>query len=151
MTFETGLKQPQDDIYRTRRILAQILATTVKVMLVFEFGCCFSFSTILLPALRHESKEHNANETLSITDTQASYLGGVVFIFEPIGSILSAFITDSLGRKRAMMIVTIPYAIAWFMMYNAGSVAEIFVANSLLGFGIGLMEAPIMTYVGEIW
>lgn len=45
-----------------------------------------------------------------------------------------------------MMIVNVPYALAWFMMYNASSVAEIFIANSLLGFGIGLMEAPIMTY-----
>lgn len=50
-----------------------------------------------------------------------------------------------------MMIVNIPYTIAWFMMYNASSVVDIFIANALLGFGIGLMEAPIMTYVGEIW
>lgn len=49
-----------------------------------------------------------------------------------------------------MMIVNVPNAIAWFMMYNASSVVEIFIANALLGFGLGLMEAPIMTYVGEI-
>lgn len=50
------------------------------------------------------------------------------------------FSVDYLGRRRTMMIVNIPYALAWFMMYNASSVWQIFVANSLLGFGIGLME-----------
>lgn len=46
-----------------------------------------------------------------------------------------------------MMVVNIPYAVAWLMMFNASSIVEIFIANSLLGFGIGLMESSIMTYV----
>lgn len=59
--------------------------------------------------------------------------------------------TDSLGRKSAMMIVNIPLVIAWFMMYNATSIWEIYVATILLGFGAGLMESPVLTYVAEIW
>lgn len=55
--------------------------------------------------------------------------------------------TDYMGRRRAMMVVNIPYAVAWAMMFNASSIVEIFIANSLLGFGIGLMESSIMTYV----
>lgn len=50
-----------------------------------------------------------------------------------------------------MMIVNIPSSIAWFLLYRANSVAEIFLANSMLGLSVGLMEAPIMTYIGEIW
>lgn len=51
--------------------------------------------------------------------------------------------TDALGRKSAMMIVNIPLVVAWFMMYNASSVWEIFIANILLGLGAGLMESPV--------
>lgn len=58
---------------------------------------------------------------------------------------------DPVGRKRGMMLVNIPLVIAWFMMYNATSVCQIFVANSLLGLGVGLMESPVITYIGEIW
>lgn len=57
------------------------------------------------------------------------------------------FGADFLGRRRAMMVVCVPYAVAWFLMFKANSIVNIFIANSLLGFGIGLMEAPIMTYV----
>lgn len=47
---------------------------------------------------------------------------------------------DPVGRKRGMMIVNIPLIIGWLMMYNASSVWQIFVANSLLGLSVGLME-----------
>lgn len=59
-------------------------------------------------------------------------------------------VLDYLGRKRAMMIVNIPIAIAWILMYQSNSVLQIFIANSLLGLSVGLMEAPIMTFLGEI-
>lgn len=49
-----------------------------------------------------------------------------------------------------MMIVNIPLAIAWLIMYQSNSVSQIFIANSLLGLSVGLMEAPIMTFLGEI-
>lgn len=35
-------------------------------------------------------------------------------------------------------------------MYRAASVTEIFIAYALLGFTVGFVEAPILTYVGEI-
>lgn len=53
--------------------------------------------------------------------------------------------------KVAMMVVNLPLVIAWFLMYSASSVWQIFIANILLGLGAGLMETPIITYVGEIW
>lgn len=43
-----------------------------------------------------------------------------------------------------MMVVNIPFAIAWFMMYQASHVSHLFIANSLLGLSVGLMEAPVM-------
>lgn len=61
-----------------------------------------------------------------------------------------SYITDALGRRRAMLIVNIPFIIAWFMMYRATSVVELFLGYGLLGFGVGLTEAPIITYIGEI-
>ncbi|XP_055326069.1 facilitated trehalose transporter Tret1-like [Sitodiplosis mosellana] len=49
-----------------------------------------------------------------------------------------------------MILVNVPLIIAWFLMYTAGSVWQIFVANILLGLGVGLMESPVITYIGEI-
>lgn len=56
-----------------------------------------------------------------------------------------------MGRKRAMLFVNIPHLLGWFLLYFATSLTDIFIGMSLLGLGVGLMEAPIITYVGEIW
>lgn len=77
--------------------------------------------------------------------------GSIGYICEPLGSVVSGWISEPLGRKRAMLVVNIPHLIAWLLLYNATELWHIFLANILLGLGVGLMEAPILTYVGEIW
>lgn len=64
---------------------------------------------------------------------------------------IQSFFSDSMGRKRGMMIVNIPLTIAWIIMYNANEIWHIFLANVLLGLGGGLAESPVLTYIGEVW
>lgn len=49
-----------------------------------------------------------------------------------------------------MLVSNIPFIIAWIMMYNASEVWHILLANTLMGFAIGLMQPPVITYIGEI-
>lgn len=74
----------------------------------------------------------------------------MAFICQPIGSILSGVIVEKLGRKRAMMVVNLPHIAAWLLLYFATNLEMVFIANLLLGLGVGFMEAPVITYVGEI-
>lgn len=50
-----------------------------------------------------------------------------------------------------MIVVNIPFAIAWLLLYYATDVWMILVAITLMGLAIGLMESPVITYIGEIW
>lgn len=109
---------------------------------------------------------------LSFALRRRTRIGSLVYVCEPFGSILSAFITgsrsenvhsnfgelfflnqniDSLGRKWAMIVVNAPFAIAWLLLYYANDVWMILVAITLMGLAIGLMESPVITYIGEIW
>lgn len=76
--------------------------------------------------------------------------GSIAFLAQPIGSMLSGILTERLGRRRAMMLVNIPHIAAFLLLTYASSLAEVYVAALLLGLGVGFMEAPIITYVGEI-
>jgi MFS family permease len=105
--------------------------------------------TIVIPALRG-LKNRAPDETLFFTAVQASWFGSIAYICQPVGSVLSGIVLEPLGRKKSMILVNIPHIIAWFMLYFAGSLEEIYIAAVLLGLGIGFMEAPIVTYVGEI-
>lgn len=77
--------------------------------------------------------------------------GSLSFICQPIGSALSGWLTDPIGRKRALFVVNFPHIIAWALLYFSTTMTEVYVASVLLGLGTGLTEAPIITYIGEIW
>lgn len=50
-----------------------------------------------------------------------------------------------------MILANIPYIISWVLLYFSTTKVQIFFAESLVGFGAGLLEAPVITYIGEIW
>lgn len=128
----------------------QILASTIKNFLLLDLGLSVAFPTIVIPALTGHGNSYNADEYLRLSPSDASWFGSIAYICQPVGSLLSGWISEPLGRKRAMFFVNIPHVIAWIMMYNAATIGEVFAANVMLGLGVGLMEAPIITYVGEI-
>lgn len=71
-------------------------------------------------------------------------------IAHPIGSILSGPLCDKIGRRKAILMVSIPIFIAWIMLGFAQSFPVVCVGFMLLGFCMGLKEAPALTYVSEI-
>ncbi|XP_055308983.1 facilitated trehalose transporter Tret1-like [Sitodiplosis mosellana] len=139
-----------EKVSRFRRILPQFIATTVKNLLLTDLGLITTFPSILIPALTGISNEHNRNEFITITPSEASWLGSICYLLQPFGSLLSILITDSLGRKRSMIIVNLPLAIGWFMVYQGDVFWKIISGYALLGLGVGMMEAPLITYLGEI-
>ncbi|PNF29285.1 hypothetical protein B7P43_G08957 [Cryptotermes secundus] len=48
-----------------------------------------------------------------------------------------------------MILVNIPFLAGWLLYCFSTSITTLFTANIILGMGIGFMEAPIMTYLGE--
>ncbi|XP_055302588.1 facilitated trehalose transporter Tret1-like [Sitodiplosis mosellana] len=144
--------QPNDgEISRFRRILPQFIACIVKNMLIVNTGSTYAVPAILIAAMTGVPNEHNRNEYISITPVHASWLGAMSYLIQPIGSLLSILITDSLGRKRSMVLVNIPFALGWFMLHQGDAVWKIFTGCASFGLAAGLMEAPLITYLGEIW
>lgn len=58
-----------------RRVLAQVLASSAKNLLVFNFGLAITFPTILIPALSGLNTSLNPNETLTITPNESTWIG----------------------------------------------------------------------------
>nr|CAD7441640.1 unnamed protein product [Timema bartmani] len=86
----------------------------------------------------------------SLTQPMYLCLGSINLICVPLGCLLSGSLTQPLGRKRAMMLVNIPFIAAWIMFHYASSVGMLYTSLALTGFGGGLLEAPVLTYVAEI-
>ncbi|XP_063709503.1 facilitated trehalose transporter Tret1-like [Culicoides brevitarsis] len=150
MESEYFKKQPNvKPISAFRRILPQVFASAAQNLLILDLAMAMNFPTIAIPALRG-IRNRDIDEVITFTETHASWFASMAFICQPIGSILSGVIVEKLGRKRAMIVVNLPHIAAWLMLYFAQSIEMVFVANLLLGLGVGFMEAPVITYVGEI-
>ncbi|PNF40881.1 hypothetical protein B7P43_G15378, partial [Cryptotermes secundus] len=68
----------------------------------------------------------------------------------PVGSIASGFLVTWLGRKRSLMLITLPYLLSCVLVSTAPSVSVLFIANVVVGMTVGLTEAPLNSYFGEI-
>ncbi|KAG8336497.1 hypothetical protein J6590_043061 [Homalodisca vitripennis] len=75
---------------------------------------------------------------------------GIIFGVQPLGSVLSGYLSEVLGRKRSMMLVAVPQLIGWLLMYFSQDLLMIYISGFMMGFSIGFMEAPSLSYVGEI-
>ncbi|KAJ9574449.1 hypothetical protein L9F63_008375 [Diploptera punctata] len=146
MTEEAGgkMEEPVKAAGRFRTALPQVLASTAKNMILLDLGMTVAFPTIVIPAL------HNTADALSLNNEQTSWFGSIMFICQPVGSVLSGLLLEHLGRKNAMILVNIPHMLGWCMFYFANSVTMLYVSTVIMGLGVGFMEAPIITYVGEI-
>ncbi|XP_054271113.1 facilitated trehalose transporter Tret1-2 homolog [Macrosteles quadrilineatus] len=127
-----------------RQALPQVLASTAKNLILLDLGMTVAFPTIVIPVLL------NAKTGLSFTTSQASWFGSIGFICQPLGSVLSGIVLEPLGRKYSMLLVNVPHIIGWYLFYSASSLFTMFTAIIIMGLGVGFMEAPIITYVGEI-
>lgn len=147
-------------------------------MIIFNFGEVVAIPSIVIPSLIGLSTNLNPNETVHFTASETSWLcelfeessdfyfavckeelinicvwiipASFLHIAHPIGSLLSGPMCDSIGRRKAMMLISIPLFFAWVMLGFAQSFPIICFGFVLLGFCMGLKEAPVKIYVSEI-
>ncbi|XP_069690284.1 facilitated trehalose transporter Tret1-like [Periplaneta americana] len=144
-------------VSRFREVLPQILAMSAANLVAMHMAITFFFTTNVIAALHKSPQDfnsteemYNATEGLFMDDTYASWFGGLPYICQPIGSFASGFLVTWFGRKRSLMLVCVPHVISCVLISTAPSLAVLFLANVIIGITVGLTEAPISSYSGEI-
>lgn len=140
-------------------------------------GMVIAISSIVIPSVIGMSNQLNPDETLHMTADDASWLGkthhlclqfsisfaslsekiipndclaaSFLYIVQPIGNLLSGFLTESWGRKGAIFTINVIPAIAWILLPNAQSQYMVYFGFSLIGIWNGLISAAHV-YSSEI-
>uniref|UniRef100_A0AAR5PL19 Major facilitator superfamily (MFS) profile domain-containing protein n=1 Tax=Dendroctonus ponderosae TaxID=77166 RepID=A0AAR5PL19_DENPD len=147
MTVESAKSSPQaQTISALRRALPQILAVSVKNVLLFVFGMSLGFPTILIPNL----SGGDPDEKIVLGVDAISWIGSVNLLCVPLGCFLSGYVTQPFGRRRSMQFVTVPFLAAWLIFQYATEPWHVFLALCITGFSGGLLEAPTLTYLAEV-
>ncbi|CAL7942106.1 unnamed protein product [Xylocopa violacea] len=111
---------------------------------MITFGSTLGFSTILIPELQKENTE------IPVTMEELTWISSLNLFLVPIGCFASGPLSQLIGRKRTMMLTTIPFTLAWATFYYSWTVEMLFLALAMTGLTGGLLEAPVMTYVAEV-
>ncbi|KAJ2954361.1 hypothetical protein O0L34_g2623 [Tuta absoluta] len=129
-----------------RTAFPQIIAVSVKNLLLLGYGMTLGFTTILIPAV----KDPKNGEILHLENSEISWISSINLIVVPLGCALSGVVTTPLGRRRAMQLVNVPFLVAWLLFHFARTTSHLYGALCLTGLAGGLLEAPVLTYVAEI-
>ncbi|XP_076270179.1 facilitated trehalose transporter Tret1-like isoform X2 [Rhynchophorus ferrugineus] len=135
------------EVSRFRQCFPQVLAVMVKNILMMVFGMSLGMPTILIARL---SDRNDASETISVEDGGISWLGSLNFLSVPVGCLLSGLLTQPIGRKRSMQLISMLFFVAFFLFYMASEAWHVFLALAMCGITGGLLEAPTLIYVVEI-
>ncbi|XP_075986714.1 facilitated trehalose transporter Tret1-like [Anticarsia gemmatalis] len=85
-----------------------------------------------------------------ITEAQASWVASLVYIGVILGPYIGSFISNSKGRRPALLVGGILTALGFIIMAFAHHLAVIFAARIVMGLGSGLLHLMNLVYLGEI-
>ena len=122
----------------------QFLANFTVNLVTMDLSIILNYSTVVIATL------HHAEGDLSLDDNKASWMGSIAYICQPLGSICSGIMVEKLGRKRSLLVINVLYFIAWLLLYTAPNFTFLLIANFVIGVSVGLTEAPLVNYGGEI-
>lgn len=74
-----------------------------------------------------------SNSKIPITNDQGTWIASLLAIGAIIGAVPSGIIADKLGRKKAAIIIAVPYIISWLLVVFAQNVAMLYAARVLIG------------------
>lgn len=139
--------------YGVRSACSQVTVSLAQNFLIIILGMSFGMPTVILGVLDHNVASNQTrleSPQLIMSDEQSSWVGSILFLFHPVGAVISGYIVEGIGRKKVMLIVCIPFFLGWILLYNAQTVNMILLGTIMLGAGMGFCEGPIMSYLGEV-
>ncbi|XP_070506826.1 facilitated trehalose transporter Tret1-like [Chironomus tepperi] len=130
-------------------VLPQVLAVSVKNIVLIGFGMTLGFPTVLISSLKNHDDDLE-NDGLSLNKEQISWISSLNLICVPLGCIFSGSFATFIGRRRAMQLVNVPIFISWIIFFYSQHVYQLYIALAISGITGGMLEAPVLTYVAEI-
>ncbi|XP_014280121.1 facilitated trehalose transporter Tret1 [Halyomorpha halys] len=122
----------------------QYLYTLAATIVVIAGGSVIGWSSPALPQLEASDSE------VPLTPEQASWVGSLLTIGCFFGALPAGSIADYLGRKWAIMSMTIPLISCWVLIFFAKTAMMLYIARLIGGLGLGALCTLVPMYVGEI-
>ncbi|KAF5299096.1 hypothetical protein FQR65_LT09454 [Abscondita terminalis] len=111
----------------------------------FTTAASFSWSSPTIPILISNSS-HIPNVTLE----EASYFSVISAAFTIVGTPLTSILTELIGRKKVILLMSIPQGLAWVLIATTNNLTYLYISRILCGLADTVVNITVPTYIGEI-
>ncbi|XP_050481930.1 facilitated trehalose transporter Tret1-2 homolog isoform X2 [Bombus huntii] len=126
------------------RKLWQYLASISACILVVGVGTALAWTSPVLPQL------YAADSWLVITKEQGSWISSLLALGAIAGALGSGSMADKMGRKKSLLLLSVPFLASWGIILVATEVKLLYIARFLVGIGVGAGCVLGPTYISEI-
>lgn len=74
-----------------------------------------------------------ADSIIPVAGDQSTWIASFLAIGAIVGAVPSGILADKLGRKKAAILITVPYIISWLLIVFAKNVTMLYIARFLIG------------------
>ena len=126
------------------RKLWQYLASISACILVVGVGTALAWTSPVLPQL------YAADSWLIITKEQGSWISSLLALGAIAGALGSGSMADKMGRKKSLLLLSVPFLLSWGIILVATEVKLLYIARFLVGIAVGAGCVLGPTYISEI-
>lgn len=112
-------------------------ALNVVIILLLAALGALSAGTALGWTSTLESKIEAGNYGFNVTKIEFSWIGSILNLGATCVCILMGMLMNVVGRKNALLLILIPFAIGWGMLILAKNVAMLLIGRLFLGIACG--------------
>ncbi|XP_050294864.1 facilitated trehalose transporter Tret1-like [Anthonomus grandis grandis] len=123
----------------------QYLAAATGNLAIVTDGMHYGWPSPSLPQL-----ENNTNSTLCLTSDEGALLAVMPLLGAILGALTAANVVDYLGRKKTIILTSVPFFLAWIVVAFAQTVMYLYIARFIAGIADGVTFTVVPMYIGEI-
>lgn len=118
-----------------------------KALFAAQFGWMLDAMDVMLYAFALTS----IRKEFDLSSAEAGALASVTLVASAVGGILFGVVADRVGRARALMYSILTYSLFTALTATSGSVLQLVLWRTLVGFGMGGEWSAGSVLVSEVW
>ncbi|XP_008487619.1 facilitated trehalose transporter Tret1-like [Diaphorina citri] len=131
------------------KYLRQFLAANIVSIILFVCACWVAWPSSVNKKLYIGNKDVDGIG-LRLDETQITWVVSLLDLGTAVSPLFSSYFINSIGRKNALLIVSLFFLPTWLMVWDSTSFTYVCIARFLIGFGKGLSFTAVPVYINEI-
>lgn len=118
-------------------------------IVAFASGCSIAWSSPAIAKLKENDPSVNPLGE-AVTPIQESWITALLYLGAAIGPLFIGKAADSFGRKKSLIILSLPMIASFVILAFATNITFFYIARFALGLGVGSTFSVLPLYLGEI-